>query len=75
MYITTIKQKNRTVHYKYCIHTCLTKLLIVNELVVSSLPTPLTMSTRPSMRLPSQGRVSNMIVLPARVLFIYITNL
>lgn len=33
-----------------------------------SLPTPLTMSTRPKMRLPTQGRVSSMMVLPASVL-------
>ena len=41
---------------------------MVHELVVPSSPTPSTMSTLPSMRLPTQGRVNNMIVLPASVL-------
>ena len=48
--------------------TWLKKLLRVKRLHLLSLPTPLTMSTLPRMRPPNQGSVSNMIVLPAKVL-------
>lgn len=54
--------------YYVCIYTWFIKLMIENFFVTPSFPWPCMISTRPSMMLPSQGKVSNMMVLPASVL-------
>ena len=65
--------KNSECPFKRCVNirivlTCVHKLDSLKGEHVLSFPSPLMMSTRPRMRLPSHGMVNNMMVLPASVL-------